>query len=291
MAVMEERQSSEHSLHRPESSPSSSEQRSSSAPAPEFEEIQPSRQVTHHAEDGGHLHRHDSTAIIDEIERRELRRIATVISHRRRESVATLEGQAAAAAFPSTDPTLNPNSQSFDLGKWLQNFTEELQKQGFTFKDAGVAYKDLTVAGTGDALQLQSTVRSWLMAPLQLGEVFSFRKKETKTILHRFDGLLNSRELLIVLGRPGSGCSTLLKTMTGQLHGLHLGDKSVIHYNGIPQKNMIREFKGETTYNQEVWLVPHEPNDVDVTDRARDSRSTSIFPISPSARLSSSPLP
>ncbi|KAH6952434.1 ABC-2 type transporter-domain-containing protein [Ilyonectria sp. MPI-CAGE-AT-0026] len=82
--------------------------------------------------------------------------------------------------------------------------------------------------------------------------MFSFKKKEHKPILHRYDGILDSRELLIVLGRPGSGCSTPLKTMTGQLHGLHVGEKSTISYNRIPQKEMIKEFKGETTYNQEV---------------------------------------
>ncbi|CRK34094.1 hypothetical protein BN1723_019978, partial [Verticillium longisporum] len=100
--------------------------------------------------------------------------------------------------------------------------------------------------------QLQQTVASVLQAPLKLGEHFSFGKKEPKPILRSFNGLLNTGELLIVLGRPGSGCSTLLKTITGQLHGLHMDEKSVVHYNGIPQKEMMKEFKGETTYNQEV---------------------------------------
>ncbi|KAH6679909.1 multidrug resistance protein CDR1 [Plectosphaerella plurivora] len=246
---MAERRSSEHSL-RGESSPSSSEHRPTSSP--EFEEIQPHGHEAGQGDDGGDIRRHDSTAVIDESDRRELRRIATAISRRRRDSVATLEGQEASSAFPPMDPTLDPTSQVFDLGKWLKVFSEELQKEGFTFKEAGVAYKDLSVSGTGDALLLQDTVRSWLMAPLHIGELFSFRKKESKTILNRFDGLLTDHELLIVLGRPGSGCSTLLKTITGQLRGLKLDEKSVIHYNGIPQKDMIKEFKGETTYNQEV---------------------------------------
>lgn len=55
----------------------------------------------------------------------------------------------------------------------------------------------------------------------------------------------------MVLGRPGSGCSTLLKALTGELNSLDTDD-SIIHYNGISQKQMIKEFKGETVYNQEV---------------------------------------
>jgi ABC-type multidrug transport system permease subunit/ABC-type nitrate/sulfonate/bicarbonate transport system ATPase subunit len=40
--------------------------------------------------------------------------------------------------------------------------------------------------------------------------------------------------------------------MTGEVHGLNLDKDSVIHYNGIPQSRMIKEFKGELVYNQEV---------------------------------------
>lgn len=69
------------------------------------------------------------------------------------------------------------------------------------------------------------------MAPLRVGEFFG--KGPEKTILNSFDGILKSGEMLIVLGRPGSGCSTLLKTITGELHGLNMHKDAVIHYNGM----------------------------------------------------------
>ncbi|KAM0270056.1 hypothetical protein ACHAQH_009556 [Verticillium albo-atrum] len=203
--------------------------------------------------DDNDLRRRDSTLIMEEGDRRELRRIATAMSQQRRQSMASLPEDQVASPFESDgDPAMDPTSKSFDLKKWLQNIMSALQQEGISLKSAGVAFKDLSVSGTGDALQLQQTVGSVLQAPLKLGEHFSFAKKEPKPILHSFNGLLNTNELLIVLGRPGSGCSTLLKTITGQLHGLSMDEKSVIHYNGIPQKEMIKEFKGETTYNQEV---------------------------------------
>ncbi|KAM0600644.1 hypothetical protein ACHAPN_000436 [Verticillium nonalfalfae] len=205
-----------------------------------------------YGEDNG-LQRRDSTLIMEEGDRRELRRIATAMSQRRRQSLASLpEGQVPDSFDSDSDPAMDPTSKSFDLKKWLQNTIEALRQEGISLKSAGVAFKDLSVSGTGDALQLQQTVASVLQAPLKLGEHFSFGKKEPKPILRSFNGLLNTGELLIVLGRPGSGCSTLLKTITGQLHGLHMDEKSVVHYNGIPQKEMMKEFKGETTYNQEV---------------------------------------
>lgn len=212
-----------------------------------------------HSGDGDeeNARRRASTMMMEEGDRRELRRIATAMSQHPQESMATLSNHEVAPSGPlSIDPALDPSSKAFDLSKWLQSVIDSMREIGRSPKQAGVVYNDLSVSGTGAALQLQQTVGSFLQAPLRPGELFSFGKKQPKTILHSFDGMLQSGELLIVLGRPGSGCSTLLKTITGQLHGLSLGEGTTIHYNGIPQKKMIKEFKGETTYNQEVRNTP-----------------------------------
>ena len=121
-------------------------------------------------------------------------------------------------------------------------------------KELSVIYKDLNVYGSGAALQLQKTVTDMLLAPIRPQEFISFGKKERKQILRSFDGIIKAGELCVVLGRPGSGCSTLLKALTGELHGLDT-DESVIHYNGIEQHKVIKEFKGETVYNQEVLSI------------------------------------
>jgi ABC-type multidrug transport system ATPase subunit len=54
-----------------------------------------------------------------------------------------------------------------------------------------------------------------------------------RRILKDFNGLVKKGELLLVLGRPGSGCSTMLKTLSGELHGLELDKESSVHYNGM----------------------------------------------------------
>lgn len=102
---------------------------------------------------------------------------------------------------------------------------------GVVQRRAGFCFKNLKVSGSGSAINLQMNVGSVLMMPLRLGEVF--RRGPEKTILNSFDGVLRSGEMLVVLGRPGSGCSTLLKTITGETHGLDVNDGSVIHYNGL----------------------------------------------------------
>ncbi|KAK4497290.1 hypothetical protein PRZ48_011740 [Zasmidium cellare] len=204
----------------------------------------------------------DAYEPINATTRDQLRRLASQTQSYysgRRSSVSDANGDAEAlerkdtiAGLELTDDVFNPQSNKFNLYKWIRMTLKMMDEEGVKQKRAGVVFKNLNVSGSGSALNIQSNVGSMLMAPLRIGELFNFGKKTPRHILRNFDGVMKSGELLIVLGRPGSGCSTLLKSMTGQMHGLNLDQGSTIHYNGIPQKRMLKEFKGEIIYNQEV---------------------------------------
>lgn len=195
----------------------------------------------------------------DPVQAETLRRIAT----QTRQSFATQRSQSRSAADAGDlekkgtldglgleDEVFDPKSEKFDLYKWTKKILQLMNAEDLKLKRAGIVFKNLNVSGSGAALNLQKNVGSMFMAPLR-PETYNF-KKTPRHILHNFNGIMKSGELLIVLGRPGSGCSTLLKSMTGQLYGLHLDDGSDITYNGIPREQMVKEFKGELIYNQEV---------------------------------------
>lgn len=152
------------------------------------------------------------------------------------------------------DPVLDPTSDQFDHYKWARMMLKLMDKQGVPLrKSTGVVFENLNISGSGSALQYQNNVGSILLAPFRPQEYLSFGKcVPQKHILRNFDGVLKTGELLIVLGRPGSGCSTFLKALSGELHGLKFGKGSDIQYNGIPMEKMHKEFKGEVLYNQEV---------------------------------------
>ena len=190
-----------------------------------------------------------------------LRRLATQLSrsqsqYSRRSSTygadQALERKGTLEGVEIGDPVLDPNSPQFDLYKYLRMTMRILEEGNVKIKRAGIVLKDVNVRGSGSALNLQSTVGSFLSSPLRVRENINTGHKPSKRILRDFNGIVKSGELLIVLGRPGSGCSTFLKTMTGEMHGLDLDKSSTVHYNGIPQKRMMKEFKGEVIYNQEV---------------------------------------
>ncbi|CAK1367877.1 ABC transporter CDR4 [Cercospora beticola] len=159
---------------------------------------------------------------------------------------ATLQG------LQPDDDVFDPSSDKFDLYKWIRWNTKMTNEEGIKVKRTGVAFRNVNVRGTGPALNIQSTVGSLLTAPFRAGDMWRSRKKVPRHILKDFNGLVKSGELLVVLGRPGAGCSTLLKTLTGEMHGLQVDHDTVIHYNGIEQNRMMKEFKGEVIYNQEV---------------------------------------
>ncbi|THX78435.1 putative ABC multidrug transporter [Aureobasidium pullulans] len=150
---------------------------------------------------------------------------------------------------------LDPSAKDFSLEKWLRAFIKDFDAEDLKATRAGIVWKNLSVSGSGAALQLQDTVAGIALKPLATVKNLFSRTTERKQILHNFNGNLKSGELLIVLGRPGSGCSTFLKALCGETHGLHIDDGSEIHYNGVSQKQMMKEFKGEVVYNQELPIL------------------------------------
>ncbi len=191
----------------------------------------------------------------------ELARIATVLSTP--ESPATvptpskvegegeghLERKDTVAGMEYSDPRFNPESPDFDFYFWARKFLRTIEEEGIKQRRAGFTFKNLNISGSGAAVQLQNNVASLLMAPFRAREYFGHAPE--KQILRDFNGSVRSGEMLIVLGRPGSGCSTFLKSICGELAGLDMDEKSAVHYDGIPQDRFMKELKGEIVYNQE----------------------------------------
>ncbi|KAI1355906.1 P-loop containing nucleoside triphosphate hydrolase protein [Xylaria sp. FL0043] len=117
----------------------------------------------------------------------------------------------------------------------------------------GVAFRNLCVHGFIASNGLQHTVSSYILSlPRYLVDRIRPRPGSRVEILDSFDGVVHHGEMLLVLGRPGSGCTTLLKTISGDTHGIFVDPKSRINYEGIPYADMHRLFKGESIYLAEL---------------------------------------
>ncbi|KAI4177560.1 MAG: hypothetical protein LQ346_007662 [Caloplaca aetnensis] len=123
-------------------------------------------------------------------------------------------------------------------------------------RHVGLVFRNLTVKGMGLGAALQPTLSDpFLGLPRLLSKLFSKGKSAStkppiRTILNDFTGCVKPGEMLLVLGRPGSGCSTFLKVLANQ----RFGYKSIegdVTYGGSGYKEMAKNFRGEIVYNPE----------------------------------------
>ncbi|KAI0139473.1 ABC-2 type transporter-domain-containing protein [Hypoxylon sp. NC0597] len=179
-------------------------------------------------------------------------RVATLARTLTRETTRSRHSQDV-NPFLSPAPELDPTSPQFDARKWVKTllhaFAQDPRK--YPRPPVGVSWRDLGVHGFGKDTDYQKDVLNVLWrAPLIAREWISHRQRKIQ-ILEDFDGLVRSGEMLLVLGRPGSGVSTLLKTIAGHVHGLYLDEQSHINYQGIPWDIMHSRFRREVIYQAE----------------------------------------
>lgn len=162
-----------------------------------------------------------------------------------------LERSDTLAGIQLGDPVLDPSKPEFNFYKWVRMLIRVMEQDGIKHRRTGITFKNLTISGSGSSMHYQDTVPSPLLFPFRLGELFGSKKGSEKRILNNFSGTVREGEMLIVLGRPGSGCSTFLRAMSGELKGLEKAKESVVHYNGVPQDIFQKELRGEAIYSAE----------------------------------------
>lgn len=81
----------------------------------------------------------------------------------------------------------------------------------------GVTWKDLTIKGISSDTTLHENAFSQFNIPKLVKE--SRQPKNLKTIVDASSGCVKPGEMLLVLGRPGSGCTSLLKLLANRRKG------------------------------------------------------------------------
>ncbi|CAH0014693.1 unnamed protein product [Clonostachys rhizophaga] len=189
----------------------------------------------------------------DEDEIVEMRRRSSVVQALAK-SYSRASGPAGGNPFlAGKDSPLNPNSDNFDGKEWAKAVVELVQQEGAAFRSTGVCFQHLNVHGYGESSDYQKDVANvWLsLAGMARGAVGSSSRQRIN-ILQNFDGLVRNGEMLVVLGPPGSGCSTFLKTIAGELNGIYVDDGAYFNYQGMTAKEMHSHHRGEAIYTAEV---------------------------------------
>ncbi|QRW00881.1 ABC-2 type transporter [Ceratobasidium sp. AG-Ba] len=111
--------------------------------------------------------------------------------------------------------------ETFDLLDYLRSTSGQRDEAGFAHKHVGVTFENLRVIGAGGVKIYVRTfpdaVKEFFLMPWYMGKALLGKQMAApKTILHSFNGAVRPGEMVLVLGRPGAGCSSFLKTIANQ---------------------------------------------------------------------------
>ena len=164
----------------------------------------------------------------------------------------------------SRAPTEHDADELAEINKLMGKMfgqTRQAQSEEEQTRHVGVVWKNLTVKGEGLGASLIPTFGDvFLRLPraiaglLRKGPRKASGKPPVKTIINNFSGCLKPGEMCLVLGRPGSGCSTMLKVLGNSRAGYKSVDGEVT-YGGADAKTMLKKYRSEITYQPEEDLA------------------------------------
>ncbi|KAK9238953.1 ABC-2 type transporter-domain-containing protein [Lipomyces kononenkoae] len=164
--------------------------------------------------------------------------------HRLESLVQTLSHRSAAHASDDL------SEADFKLENVLRRRVRMHDEEGIKSRSVGVMFKGLTVKGVDTSTTSLLTIGEILKAPFRLSEV-TRHKVSLRNLIQEFNGVVHKGEMLLVLGRPGAGCSTFLRTIAGETDAFK-GVEGEISYDGVDQATMKARFKGDVLYSSET---------------------------------------
>ncbi|KAF5004030.1 hypothetical protein FDECE_9443 [Fusarium decemcellulare] len=119
-----------------------------------------------------------------------------------------------------------------------------------------VCFKSVTTYGQQTGQGSVKTLKDAVWEALTLKSVYNAafshvisppKKEDGNPLIRDFTGLVKNGQMMLVLGNPGSGCSTFLRTISGE-HASFLGVKGSIDYSGISLEEVNKKYRGAVAY-------------------------------------------
>lgn len=134
--------------------------------------------------------------------------------------------------------TISPIAQE------VQTMKDRDEEGGEQPKRLGVTWQNLTITGTHSDAKFNENVVSQLY-PFHKGA----KSRPLKTIIDNSSGCVKPGEMLLVLGRPGAGCTSLLNVLSNNRIGYE-GVTGDVFYGNMPAKE-AEQFRGQIIMNTE----------------------------------------
>ncbi|KAG5650930.1 hypothetical protein H0H81_010505 [Sphagnurus paluster] len=153
-------------------------------------------------------------------------------------------------SFSSSNATLAGIAASdgpFDFEKTLQTIVRKRDEAHVQPRTLGVVFEDLEVVGLGASNTLQPTLGSLFSYENMVNGIHAARHPPIRNILSGFEGVVRPGQMLLVLGAPGSGCTTFLKTMAN-MRDEYYAVNGEVHYDSLSPSDIQKHFRGDVQY-------------------------------------------
>ncbi|CAH0037547.1 unnamed protein product [Clonostachys solani] len=158
------------------------------------------------------------------------------------------EGSITANELSIRDEHVDPDE--WDLKYKVVANRDRDRSSGFPPRELGVTWQNLTVEAVTVDAAIHENVVSQFNIPKLIRE--SRHKPPLRKILDSSHGCVKPGEMLLVLGRPGSGCTTLLNVLANKRRG-YAGVSGDVHYGSMPA-DQAKNYRGQIVMNTEEEL-------------------------------------
>ncbi|KAG5352685.1 hypothetical protein C0989_001027 [Termitomyces sp. Mn162] len=146
----------------------------------------------------------------------------------------------------NSDDTLTA-AGPFDFEKTLKMVVQKKDAAHIQSRELGVMFENLRVRGLGSSAAFFPTVWSTLNPTMIFQQLQMLRNPPLRTIIEGFEGVVRPGEMLLVLGRPGSGCSTFLKVLANH-RSEYYSVEGDVHYDSFTPEQIYKLYRGDVQY-------------------------------------------
>ncbi|THC93033.1 hypothetical protein EYZ11_007487 [Aspergillus tanneri] len=138
----------------------------------------------------------------------------------------------------------------------FDKFLEAELQAGKKRSNLGVYFQSMSTWGDGDDHADVKTLGTALWRTFTFQDVYEWtikpwlsskKPQDGRQLIRDFSGVVRSGEIMLVLGRPGAGCSTFLRTIAGH-HSSFLGVTGTIDYSGLSVHEVKKHYRGQVAY-------------------------------------------
>ncbi|KAJ5369504.1 hypothetical protein N7509_014116 [Penicillium cosmopolitanum] len=171
------------------------------------------------------------------------------VSHADEDAIADIHRTLTEKSQPGEVQYSEPHS-SFD------KFLEEQVQGGKKRSNLGVSFQSVSTWGEGYGHANVKTLGTALWRTLTCRDIYEWtiqpwvsskKPEDGRQLIRDFSGVVESGEMMLVLGRPGAGCSTFLRTIAGH-HSSFLGVTGAIDYSGLCPDEVRKHYRSAVAY-------------------------------------------